>query len=103
MCARSRTTPDPVPGGLPTLLIGWAVLQAIAFALFAQDKSAAREHRRRIRERTLLLAGLWGGIGAVLACLMLRHKTSKEPFRTRLIAAAAAHVIATGAVVRLLS
>ncbi|RZJ34488.1 MAG: DUF1294 domain-containing protein, partial [Brevundimonas sp.] len=49
------------------LLIGLAGLEGVAFALFAHDKAAAREHGRRIPERTLLWAALWGGLGAWLA------------------------------------
>ena len=66
------------------VLIGLAGLECAAFLLFAHDKGAAREHRRRIPERTLLWAALWGGVGAWLACRTLRHKTRKEPFRTSL-------------------
>ncbi|HWW12821.1 MAG TPA: DUF1294 domain-containing protein [Brevundimonas sp.] len=79
------------------VLIGLAGLECAAFLLFAHDKGAAREHRRRIPERTLLWAALWGGVGAWLACQTLRHKTRKEPFRTLLGAAVLVHLLAVGA------
>jgi uncharacterized membrane protein YsdA (DUF1294 family) len=55
------------------------------FGLFAWDKQSAQLGRRRTPERTLLtLAFIGGTIGAVVAQQALRHKTMKEPFRTRL-------------------
>ena len=81
---------------VPALLIGLAGLEGAAFLLFAHDKAAAREHRRRVPERSLLWAAVWGGIGAWLACQMLRHKTRKEPFRTLLAAAGLGHLVAVG-------
>ena len=64
-------------GGLVYLLLA----NALAWALFAADKAAAQERRRRIPEATLLLAALAGGsLGAVCAQRLLRHKTVKQPF-----------------------
>lgn len=55
------------------------------FFLFAWDKQSARLGRRRTPERTLLTFALIGGTaGAVIAQRTLRHKTIKEPFRSRL-------------------
>lgn len=39
---------------------------------------------RRIAEHTLLASVLIGGLGAWMAQHLLRHKTRKEPFRSRL-------------------
>ena len=66
------------------LLIGLAVAETAVFGLFWFDKTQARDHGWRVRESTLLLAALIGGIGAWFAQHLLRHKTRKEPFRTRL-------------------
>ena len=64
-------------GGLVYLLLA----NALAWALFAADKAAAQERRRRIPEATLLLAAMAGGsVGAVAAQRLLRHKTVKQPF-----------------------
>jgi uncharacterized membrane protein YsdA (DUF1294 family) len=62
-----------------------AVLAAelAGFALFSWDKAMARAGRRRIPEARLLLFTLIGGIGAWMGQRLLRHKTRKEPFRTR--------------------
>ncbi len=84
------------------LLITVGVLEAAAFALFAHDKAAARRGDRRVPERTLLFATLWGGVGAWLACGLLRHKTRKEPFRTRLGLVLALHLIGMAALFWLL-
>jgi uncharacterized membrane protein YsdA (DUF1294 family) len=57
----------------------------LAFLMFRLDKRAAMARSRRIPERTLLgLAAIGGGLGAVAAQQMLRHKTRKEPFRSLL-------------------
>lgn len=79
------------------LLIVLAGLEGFVFLLFAQDKAAARHGAQRVRERTLLLAALFGGIGAWLAQQMLRHKTRKEPFRTWLGLMALLHLLGVGA------
>lgn len=71
---------------VPALL----VVNAVAFAAFALDKAAARRGARRTRESTLLGLALAGGVvGALAAQRLLRHKTRKEPFRSRLYAIAA--------------
>lgn len=56
-----------------------------AFGAFWWDKSCARAGSRRISEKTLLMLALVGGsLGAVGARHLFRHKTRKEPFRSRL-------------------
>lgn len=57
-------------------------LSALTFAIYALDKSAARKNRRRISEGTLHLLSLAGGWpGALIGQNLLRHKSSKAPFR----------------------
>ena len=66
----------PVP--LAALYFGASV---ITFAVYAWDKSAARNGRWRTRESSLHLLALIGGWpGALLARQLLRHKSSKKPF-----------------------
>ena len=41
---------------------GWMlIMNLVCFILMYSDKKRARQHRRRIPERTLLLTGLFGG------------------------------------------
>ncbi|WP_455854634.1 DUF1294 domain-containing protein [Ensifer canadensis] len=61
-------------------------INVTTFCLFWYDKHAARSGWRRIRERALLQSAFFGGsIGAMAGRQVFRHKTRKEPFRTRLI------------------
>jgi uncharacterized membrane protein YsdA (DUF1294 family) len=64
---------------LPALIL-LSLANLVAFGLFAVDKARARASGRRIPERTLLLAALFGGLGAGLGQRVLRHKTRKQPF-----------------------
>jgi uncharacterized membrane protein YsdA (DUF1294 family) len=69
------------------LAAAYALLSAVAFILYARDKSAARANRRRVPERTLHLVALAGGWpGALVAQRVFRHKTRKRPFRLRFLA-----------------
>jgi uncharacterized membrane protein YsdA (DUF1294 family) len=62
-----------------------AGVNLVTFAAFFADKQAAIHRHWRIAERTLLaLTFLGGWAGALAGQFLLRHKTSKEPFRTLL-------------------
>jgi len=64
-------------------LLAW--INLTAFLMFWWDKDAARRGLRRIPESQLLgMALLGGGLGALLAQQILRHKTRKQPFRAQL-------------------
>lgn len=70
---------------LATIGIYLILINAGAYQAFAMDKAYARGGHSRISEQTLLLFALVGGsLGAVTAQKVIRHKTKKEPFRTRL-------------------
>lgn len=65
----------------------FAAVNALAFAAFAWDKRCARLGSWRVRERTLIWLALVGGsLGAFAGQQIMRHKTSKQPFRTQLSA-----------------
>jgi uncharacterized membrane protein YsdA (DUF1294 family) len=79
--------------GLYLCLINLATLAA-----FAWDKHCARNGMWRVPERTLLGLAVFGGtFGAVIAQHGLRHKTRKEPFRTRLYVIVGVQILALGA------
>ena len=80
------------------MLILLALAELTAFGLFWFDKAQARDHGWRVRETTLLLAALFGGVGAWMGQHLLRHKTRKEPFRTLLGVVIVVHLIGVAAV-----
>jgi uncharacterized membrane protein YsdA (DUF1294 family) len=72
-----------------------AFINATAFVVFAWDKYRARNGMWRVPERTLLiLAGIGGSPAMIGGQYALRHKTWKEPFRTRLLMIAGLQAIA---------
>lgn len=72
-----------IEGRLPMILAGaYVVISAVTFLVYAWDKSAAQHDRWRTPEAKLHLLGLLGGWpGALVAQKVLRHKSSKQPFR----------------------
>ena len=67
---------------LHLLLIGYAVMSVIGFALMGIDKSRAITRKWRINEATLFLIALFGGgIGSTLGMFFFRHKTKHWYFR----------------------
>lgn len=68
-----------------TIAALFVLLNIATFCVFWWDKTAAREGTRRVAEDRLLSLAFFGGsLGALSAQRLLRHKTRKEPFRTRL-------------------
>ena len=67
----------------PEILLGlFGVWNILVFIVYAMDKSRAKARRHRISERLLLvLTILAGGVGAIFAMLILRHKTKTAIFR----------------------
>jgi uncharacterized membrane protein YsdA (DUF1294 family) len=74
----------------------YLVMSAVTFAVYAWDKSAARQQRWRTPEATLHLLALLGGWpGAIVAQRTLRHKTRKQPFRAIFWLTVVANCVAT--------
>ena len=80
---------------IAAFLIGYLVFMNLAAAaLFWQDKRRSVSGGWRTPESTLLGMAFWGGsIGALTAQQILRHKTRKQPFRTRLILIAVSQLL----------
>ena len=71
---------DLLPALVPAVYLGLSIL---TFCIYAADKSAARNERRRTPEDTLHLLAVAGGWpGALVAQQLLRHKSKKQSFRT---------------------
>ena len=81
-------------GTIATLLIILVLFNIVTFCLYWWDKEAARDGHWRVSEARLLqFAFLGGSPGAFAAQRILRHKTRKEPFRTRLMAILILHAL----------
>ncbi len=67
----------------PKFIVIYAiVINVVSFVLFAWDKRLAQNHRRRIRERNLLLASILGGsIGGLVSMHVFHHKTRHIKFK----------------------
>ncbi len=75
------------------LLAAGIAANLVALALFGADKQRARCRRRRIRERTLLLAAFAAPFGALTGMRLFRHKTQKPLFSVGVPLVAALHVL----------
>jgi uncharacterized membrane protein YsdA (DUF1294 family) len=73
--------------------IFYAVLNAVSFTLYGMDKFKAKNARWRISEQNLLIASLFGPIGALLGMQHFRHKTQKPIFRILVPAFAGVHIL----------
>lgn len=69
------------------LVMYFAVLSVVTFAVYAKDKSAAMNNRWRVEESTLHFLALAGGWpAAFVAQKILRHKSKKSSFQKVYIA-----------------
>ena len=63
------------------LLYYLAAINVIALLAMGTDKLLAKQHKRRIPEkRLLLLAGIGGSVGALAGMYLFRHKTLHKRF-----------------------
>ncbi len=76
------------------LFIYAIAVNLIGFLLFARDKYCAQNQLWRVKEKTLLSTALFGGtVGVWIGQKVMRHKTRKEPFRSRLIRITGAQLV----------
>jgi len=74
-----------------------AAANGVAFGLMIADKRRAEAGARRISESTLLgWSWLGGAIGTYAASRIMRHKTRKQPFATKMIMLCAAEIVLLG-------
>ena len=75
-------------------IVAWLIAaNLIAFVLMILDKKFAESGARRISESTLLGWALFGGaIGTFAASRLIRHKTRKQPFATKMVMLCAAEI-----------
>jgi uncharacterized membrane protein YsdA (DUF1294 family)/cold shock CspA family protein len=65
-----------------SLALIYAIMSAVAFRMYGQDKAAANDDRWRTPESKLQFVGLFGGWpGALFAQEAFRHKVSKSEFQ----------------------
>lgn len=78
----------------PWVLVAYVLASIFSFGLYRADKKSALNERRRIPEKSLHLAELFGGWpGALVAQQMFRHKTRKASFQVVFWAIVLAHQI----------
>ena len=67
---------------LPIILVWYLAASVAAILAYGVDKSAAENHRWRVKESTLHMLALVGGWpGALIAQRMFRHKSRKPSFQ----------------------
>jgi len=77
--------------GFSTILIIWNIITA---SLYGIDKHNARKKKWRISEKYLILvAFLFGNIGAMIGMIIFNHKTSKAKFRIMIPASFVLNVV----------
>jgi uncharacterized membrane protein YsdA (DUF1294 family) len=71
----------------------YAVFNAVSYTLYGMDKFKAKKAGWRISEQSLLIASLFGPIGALLGMQHFRHKTRKPMFKILVPAFAGVHIL----------
>lgn len=62
------------------LIVLYAILNFISFAMFAVDKRKAIKNKWRISEAALICSSVFGIFGAFCGMYMMHHKTKKPKF-----------------------
>ncbi len=85
---------------LKLLLIYYSVVSLFAVFITVADKLAARAHRRRVPESTLMTVGFFGGAVAMLITMkIIRHKTKHKKFMLGLPAEILLHIAIAAAII----
>jgi len=71
----------------------YALINVASYVLYGVDKFKARKDKWRISEQSLLIASLFGPIGALLGMQQFRHKTQKPMFKFLVPAFAGIHLL----------
>ena len=67
---------------MKNIIMVFLIWNLFVFTLFGFDKYCAKNQKRRIREKNLILASLFqGAIGGIFAMVIFNHKTAKPKFR----------------------
>ena len=79
-------------------IIAWLIAaNLVAFGLMVADKRRAEAGTRRISEGALLgWAWLGGALGTYAASRLVRHKTRKQPFTTKMVLLCASEMVLLG-------
>ena len=62
------------------LLLVYGAVNLIVFFMYGADKHKARREKWRTPEKTLIIAAVFGVLGALLGMLVFHHKTRKPKF-----------------------
>ncbi len=79
----------------PFVFAAYAAASVLTFAVYASDKAAAKRNAWRTKESTLHMLALVGGWpGALIAQQKLRHKSTKQAFRSVFLVTALLNCVA---------
>ena len=80
------------------IILLWCLAASVATVVaYGVDKSAAEQHRWRVKESTLHLLALLGGWpGAFIAQRMFRHKSRKPSFQAGFMVTVVLNCVALG-------
>ena len=74
------------------IILYYAVINIVAFAMYGADKYFAKKKMRRISEKSLILVAAMGGaFGAYAGMQIFRHKTKHTKFNVLVPVCMAAH------------
>lgn len=79
---------------LKYILVYYIFISAVSLFITVYDKNAAKKHKWRIPEKTLMLFGLFGGAEIMFITMkIIRHKTKHKKFMLGLPAEIILHIV----------